>query len=69
MSFEEQILRDMLASPFGKSCGQAILDMVAFGSVVTVLRKDCSELKISSQTEAVSVLRLLGWRDATAPSR
>jgi hypothetical protein len=62
MDCQESSLRDMLASPYGAGVGQCILDTVATGENVVIYFDDGNALAITTQMEALQVLKeQFGW--------
>jgi hypothetical protein len=59
MFFDEKTLRQMLASPYGESCGNAMLDSVAAGQPVTIAMVDGRTLTLSDHCTVINTLREL----------
>jgi hypothetical protein len=63
VTFHEQTLRDLIASPYGQTCGRAFIDSVETGHVLTVVMTDGRTVVIEKPIEAQSTLReLFGWK-------
>jgi hypothetical protein len=61
MEIHEQALRQILASPHGRACGQAILDGVAEGIPLVIDAADGGVVNCTQVFEALSLLRQFGW--------
>jgi hypothetical protein len=57
VNFTERALRDLLCSPYGKNCGESMLDGIEKGRVVTVQMSDGSTLTMQDRPTAVLMLR------------
>jgi hypothetical protein len=69
MTFNEKTLRDLMASPYGRTCGQAFIDSVDTGHVLTLHMSDGSEIVINRPAEARRILReRFGWEHQADPS-
>jgi hypothetical protein len=62
MEFDEKALRDMLASSYGQSCGQSVLEAIENGHAIVIAMEDGSTTTLSSKTQALRVMvELFGW--------
>jgi hypothetical protein len=61
MAINEQALRQILASPHGCGCGQAILDKVAEGIPLVIEAADGRVVSCTQVFEALAILSELGW--------
>lgn len=56
-------MRDLIASPYGKICGEAFIDSVESGHVLTLLMDDGRNVTIDKPAEAQRVLHeVFNWR-------
>lgn len=63
MEYNEHTLREVLASPYGQSCGQSLLDMIIAGEVVTVAMNDGRTLLLSELQTARGILsEMFQWK-------
>lgn len=66
VTFHEKTLRDLIASPYGSTCGQAFVDSVQTGHVLTVIMADGRRVLIDEPSKAEIVLReIFGWKGGT----
>ena len=63
MELTERALRDLLVSPYGKNCGDSILDAIEGGELYTVTMDDGSTILLSDRPKATSMLwQRFGWK-------
>jgi hypothetical protein len=57
MHFEEDTLRDLLASAYGQGCGQALMDSIEGGEALSIDMSDGSTVKVTGTSDALAILR------------
>lgn len=63
MTFDENTLRELLSSPYGQSCGLAVLETVENGAPVTITLKDGTILVLMDYPTALARLgEIFGWK-------
>ena len=69
MECNEKFLREMFASPYGDTVGQALVERLEHGMTVTVVATDGSRLHLNDHAEAEKLLKdKFGWRPAPPAS-
>jgi hypothetical protein len=70
VTFNEKTLREMIASPYGESCGRAFVDRVESGHTLTIIMDDGRSVVLEKAAEAHLVLReLFRWKQRKVRNR
>jgi hypothetical protein len=69
MELTERALSDLLVSPYGKNCGESILEAIERGEAYTIKMTDGSTLSLVDRATAVLMLsQLFGWTMVAPPA-
>ena len=69
MELTERALSDLLVSPYGKNCGDSILEAIERGEIYTIQMTDGSTLSLADRPTAVLMLsQLFGWKTVAQPT-
>ena len=70
MSFDEQTLRDLLATPYGRGCALAVIHHVRAGNSLTITMIDGRVVTFDNPAEVRLVLReIFGWKRTRATTQ